>query len=151
MQILVVYAIVVFVLFVALARLAPQPPARRRVRFRSGPVSKLVGGLLWSVFGMPWRVSSPFALFQGYEEGIRIGPNSRWLAWLVPTWDLQWSEIAEATEYTGGIRVRPKESRRALKFLTWPTSGRKELAVYLVEQLQLTNAKDGLESGGKGE
>jgi len=123
------------VLALVVARVLPQPPARRRFDPKTRAAQKLVGGLLWRVFGMPWRVSSPFVVLERREEGVRIGPNGRWLSWLVPTWDVPWSEMAEAAEYQGGLRLRLRGSRRELKFLAWPSAGRKEIARHITERL----------------
>jgi hypothetical protein len=137
MLILVLYAIGVFILFVLLARFAPRPPAHRSFDSKAQAVHRLVGGLLWSAFGMPWRISSPFAVLERYEVGIRIGPNGRWLSWIVPTWDIPWSQIVNAEEYGGGVKIRLEGSSHELRFLAWPTADRHRIADDIADGLRL--------------
>lgn len=137
MVILLLYAIGVFILFVLLARFVPRPLAHRSFASGTKGVHRLVGGLLWSAFGMPWRVSSPFAILESYEVGVRIGPNGRWLSWIVPTWDMPWSQIVNVEEYSGGIRIRLQASSRELRFLAWPTADRHAIADQITEGLRL--------------
>lgn len=62
-----------------------------------------------------------------FAKGVRLGPNGRWLATIVPTWDLRWSEIAAVEQSRTALTVtlvwHIRSTSGSIKFLAY--KGRK--------------------------
>jgi hypothetical protein len=76
----------------------------------------LVGGLLWHVGWLPWRVTAPMAELRIFERGVLIGPSHRWLGILVPTWALNWSDLASVHEKGSILELSLRASKERLRF-----------------------------------
>ena len=99
----VVGALAAVVLFLAIPRWLGHSPSEAAVTGES-PALSLVGGGTW--FGRWWPLGAtwPFVRLDQYSWGIRIGPNLRWMGWLLPTTDLPWSEILFVRRTTMTLR-----------------------------------------------
>src|SRR5438105_6446012 len=89
----------------------------------------LVGGLLWHVGWLPWRVTAPMAELRVFERGVLIGPSQRWLRILVPTWALTWSDLASVREKGSILELSLKESKERLRFSCFSPALRRDFLV----------------------
>jgi len=113
---------------VALSRLARPAPRRQDL---GSPVDSrpLVGGLLWHVGWLPWRVTAPMAELRVFDNGVLIGPSQRWLRILVPTWALTWGDIASVRENGTILELALRESRQRLRFSSFSPGLRRDFIV----------------------
>lgn len=72
-----------------------------------GSVFQVIGGASW--YGRRWPLSAsfPFVRLELFEWGIRIGPARRTLAFLLPTTELEWSEVKAVKRTRAGVRITP--------------------------------------------
>lgn len=115
-----------FALIAHLAATRPEPPAMPRV-VDLGPIDgSLTGGVLWRIWGIPWRVTIPMARLQVGANGIRVGPNGPGLGRIVPTWQWRWAELESAQARSTKIRICPK-NEASLDFLVFRSADRERL------------------------
>ena len=82
------------------------------------PAQSFVGGGRWFGPGF-WPVCAtwPLTRLEQFGWGIRVGPNFRWIGWVVPTTELRWSEILVARRVRTGIRFNLRsDPRRRVSF-----------------------------------
>lgn len=89
----------------------------------------LVGGLLWHVGWLPWRVTAPMAELRVFERGVLIGPSQPWLRILVPTWALTWGDLASVREKGFILEFSLKESKQRLRFSCFSRALRRDFLV----------------------
>ena len=74
-------------------------PRRRVARWskrtdNDEPVAiSLVGGGTWFTMWWPLGATWPLVRLDQFSWGIRVGPNVRLMAWIIPTTDMRWAEI----------------------------------------------------------
>jgi hypothetical protein len=90
---------------------------------------RLVGGLLWHVGWLPWRVTAPMAQLRVFDNGVLIGPSQRWLGILVPTWALTWGDLASVREQGSVLELTLRESRHLLRFSSFSPDMRRDFIV----------------------
>ena len=72
----------------------------------------VVGGGGWFTMWWPWGATWPFVRLDQLSWGIRVGPNYRWLGWLLLTTDMTWTEILIARRTRFTIRFTPRSAPR---------------------------------------
>jgi hypothetical protein len=133
---LLLFAMIGFVLFMHGAATRPSPSAVS-VRTDLGPVvAQMVGGAMWRVWGIPWRVTAPMASLEVARDGIRVGPSGAGLGWIVPTWEWQWSELESAEEAYSKLRIRPRDGRGTLAFLVLRSRDRERLLSLITDDIR---------------
>jgi hypothetical protein len=110
-------AVVAFILLLGIPRRAATSRIAE-VPSDEEPAQSFVGGGRWFGPGF-WPVSAtwPLVRLDEFGWGIRVGPNFRWIAWVVPTTELRWSEIVVARRLRSGIRfILRSDPRRRVSF-----------------------------------
>jgi hypothetical protein len=70
------------------------------------PILTRVGGGSWFASWWPIGASWPLVQLDVFRWGIRMGPHYRWMRWLLPSTEFEWSEIVAARRLRGGLRIR---------------------------------------------
>jgi hypothetical protein len=88
--------------------LIPRSIAAHRLEERpvDAPVLSMTGGGFWMHTYWPVNATWPFVRLELFSWGIRLGPSSAILNWLLPTTELTWADIQSAKRLTFGVRFR---------------------------------------------
>jgi hypothetical protein len=86
-----------------------------------------IGGLTWTVGGLPWRATTPLVQLRRFERGISIGPSVAGLKVFVPTWALEWDDIAAIREHGLVVEIYVRDSDHPLRFHCYSASSRQAL------------------------
>jgi hypothetical protein len=74
------------------------------------PPLNVVGGGVWTEAWWPMSATWPLVRLEGFSWGIRIGPSTQALHWLIPTTEIAWQDIERARRLRMGIAFRRKSS-----------------------------------------
>jgi len=72
-------------------------------------ISRSVGGGTWFTTFIPWGVTWPLVRLDQFAWGIRVGPNSPWIAWAMPTTEMAWGDIERVRHTKTTIRFTRKD------------------------------------------
>ena len=77
------------------------------------PEFTFIGGATWLMSWWPLGATWPFAKLEVFSWGLRIGPSARWVAWLLPTTEVRWSDITSARmRFLWGLQIKSSSFRR---------------------------------------
>ena len=84
------------------------------------PQLNVVGGGVWTEAWWPISATWPLVRLEGFSWGIRIGPSTRALHWLIPTTEIAWQDIERARRLRMGIAFRRRSSSwGSVRFTSW--------------------------------
>jgi hypothetical protein len=132
-------AIALMAIATGTAVLHPAPSATGWRKRDAAPSRRVVGGVMWSVLGLPWRVTAPLACMEIFEDGVRVGPNGKPLAMIVPRWDFRWADLGSVSAEAGRLALQPVSSNTVLRFLVLSSGVRDEVLSDLSHRLAEAN------------